>query len=57
MRSKPTALRFEPAVVASVEIWPIDRLVPYENNPRKNNSALDQMCASIAVSICSSAQA
>jgi hypothetical protein len=28
-------------------MWPIDRLVPYANYPRKNNSAVDQMCASI----------
>jgi len=46
MRSKPT-VKPEQTLVSDVEIWPIDRLVPYENNPRKNNSAVDQMCASI----------
>jgi DNA modification methylase len=30
-----------------IELWPIDRLVPYARNPRKNNSGVDQMCASI----------
>ena len=30
-----------------VEMWPLDRLVPYEKNPRKNDSAVDRMCASI----------
>ena len=31
----------------SVEIWPIDRLVPYARNPRKNDAAVDRMAASI----------
>src|SRR5580704_17902865 len=31
----------------SVELWPIERLVEYSRNPRKNNKALDRMCASI----------
>jgi hypothetical protein len=47
MRSKPEAVKSEAALVETVEIWPIDRLVPYANNPRKNNAAVDQMCASI----------
>jgi hypothetical protein len=36
-----------PSMPNCIEYWPIDRLVPYVNNPRKNNSAVDQMCASI----------
>ena len=28
-------------------MWPIDRLVFYARNPRKNDSAVDRMCASI----------
>jgi|SRR5271154_2331563 hypothetical protein len=28
-------------------MWPIDRLVPYAGNPRKNGSAIDRMAASI----------
>jgi ParB-like chromosome segregation protein Spo0J len=31
-----------------IELWPIDRLVPYAKNPRKNDAAVDRMCASIA---------
>jgi ParB-like nuclease domain len=30
-----------------VEQWPIERLVEYTRNPRKNDSAVDRMCASI----------
>jgi ParB-like chromosome segregation protein Spo0J len=30
-----------------METWPIDRLIPYVRNPRKNDQAVDQMCASI----------
>ena len=31
----------------SIELWPIERLVEYVRNPRKNDSAVDRMCASI----------
>src|SRR5204863_8408623 len=31
----------------SIEHWPIDRLVFYARNPRKNDAAVDRMCASI----------
>ena len=30
-----------------VEMWPISRLIPYVRNPRKNDAAVDRMCASI----------
>ncbi|HTW86480.1 MAG TPA: ParB N-terminal domain-containing protein [Candidatus Binataceae bacterium] len=30
-----------------VEYWPVERLKPYENNPRKNDKAIDQIRASI----------
>ena len=30
-----------------VEYWPIERLKPYERNPRKNDKAVDRMRASI----------
>src|SRR5438034_3449159 len=30
-----------------IENWPIDRLVPYIRNPRKNDAAVDRMCGSI----------
>src|SRR5258708_2779116 len=36
----------EPAL-ARIEYWEIGRLVEYARNPRKNDSAVDRMCASI----------
>ena len=30
-----------------IQVWPIDKLVPYARNPRKNDAAVDRMCASI----------
>src|SRR5437879_11712052 len=30
-----------------IQIWPIDKLVAYSRNPRKNDAAVDRMCASI----------
>src|SRR6266700_2146777 len=30
-----------------IEMWRIERLVEYPRNPRKNDSAVDRMCASI----------
>jgi len=35
------------SAVQSIESWPIDRLIEYARNPRKNDSAVDRMCASI----------
>lgn len=32
---------------SQVEVWPLDRLIPYARNPRKNDSAVDQMVGSI----------
>jgi len=31
----------------TVETWPVDRLIPYARNPRKNDAAVDQMCGAI----------
>jgi len=31
----------------TIEFWPIDRLVLYARNPRKNDAAVDRMCGSI----------
>ena len=31
----------------TLEDWPIEKLVEYEHNPRKNDHAVDQMCAAI----------
>jgi ParB-like chromosome segregation protein Spo0J len=30
-----------------IEYWPIDKLVFYARNPRKNDAAVDRMCSSI----------
>src|SRR6476619_6561604 len=30
-----------------VQIWPIDRLIFYARNPRKNDSAVDRMASSV----------
>src|SRR5664279_2995646 len=30
-----------------IQIWPIDRLVFYARNPRKNDAVVDRMCSSI----------
>lgn len=35
------------AKAPQVQIWPIERLVEYRRNPRKNDSAVDRMCGSI----------
>jgi ParB-like chromosome segregation protein Spo0J len=31
-----------------IQIWPIDRLVLYARNPRKNDAVVDRMCSSIS---------
>ena len=35
------------AQTPQVQIWPIDKLVFYARNPRKNDAAVDRMCGSI----------
>ena len=35
------------ALQAEVQFWQIDHFVPYARNPRKNDAAVDRMCASI----------
>ena len=35
------------STLTHIEQWPIARLVPYEQNPRKNNDVVDRMCAAI----------
>ena len=37
----PTATSLE------IQIWPIDKLVLYARNPRKNDAAVDRMCAAL----------
>jgi ParB-like chromosome segregation protein Spo0J len=36
-----------PPPATQIQTWPIDRLVFYARNPRKNDSAVDRMCSSI----------
>jgi ParB-like chromosome segregation protein Spo0J len=36
-----------PAQAVQIQIWPIDRLVLYARNPRKNDAVVDRMCSSI----------
>src|SRR5690242_12800181 len=36
-----------PPIEQQIEVWQIDRFIPYERNPRKNDAAVDRMCASI----------
>jgi DNA modification methylase len=36
-----------PATAQNIEYWPIERLVEYPRNPRKNDAAVDRMCGSI----------
>jgi ParB-like chromosome segregation protein Spo0J len=37
----------ETAQSLQIQIWLIDRFAPYPRNPRKNDAAIDRMCASI----------
>ena len=34
-------------VSTEIQTWPIDKLVVYARNPRKNDAAVDRMCGSI----------
>ena len=36
-----------PEISMEIQIWPIDKLVLYARNPRKNDAAVDRMCGSI----------
>jgi len=36
-----------PSQPMEIQSWPIDRLVFYARNPRKNDAAVDRMCGSI----------
>jgi len=35
------------AASLEIQIWPIDKLIPYARNPRKNDAAVDRMCAAL----------
>jgi DNA modification methylase len=38
---------YTPSPSIQVETWPVDRLIPYARNPRKNDRAVDRICSSI----------
>jgi ParB-like chromosome segregation protein Spo0J len=35
------------AATFQIQLWNIERFTPYARNPRKNDAAVDRMCASI----------
>ena len=35
------------AEIQHIDLWPIERLVEYPRDPRKNDAAVDRMCGSI----------
>ena len=35
-------------VAQHIELWPIDKFIPYARNPRKNDAVVDRMAASAA---------
>ena len=37
----------QPQTSTASELWPLEKLISYEKNPRKNDSAVDRRCASI----------
>ena len=43
----PSTSSLQPPSLQRIECWPIDRLVFYARNPRKNDAAVDRMCSSI----------
>src|SRR5450755_3171312 len=47
MFTQPTEQRIETWPKLRVEYWSIEKLKPYERNPRKNDKAVDRMRASI----------
>jgi ParB-like chromosome segregation protein Spo0J len=40
-------IRTRSVAAVQIQLWPIDRLVFYARNPRKNDAAVDRMCSSI----------
>jgi hypothetical protein len=45
LKKRVSAIPVAPPI--EIQIWPIDKLVAYARNPRKNDAAVDRMCASI----------
>jgi DNA modification methylase len=46
-RLKSEGIGMPSEVTTEIRIWPIDKLVVYAHNPRKNEGAVDLMCGSI----------
>jgi len=46
-RLKSEGIGMPSEVTTEIRIWPIDKLVVYASNPRKNEGAVDLMCGSI----------
>jgi len=44
---EPTVPAKPPKTLIEIQIWATDRLVPYAQNPRKNDTVVDRMCDSI----------
>src|SRR5207342_3113517 len=47
MNMSPTEVSTHVPRPRLIELWPIDKLVFYARNPRKNDDAVDRMCNSI----------
>src|SRR5450756_1137913 len=47
LASRKGAAIINPPHPSGIQNWPIDRLVFYARNPRKNDAAVDRMCGSI----------
>src|SRR5579884_128752 len=47
MTSQDIGQRTETVPALQIQNWPIDKLVFYARNPRKNDAAVDRMCSSI----------
>jgi hypothetical protein len=45
--SNEISMNFQQDSAVRIEYWPIDKLVFYARNPRKNDAAVDRMCGSI----------
>jgi hypothetical protein len=46
-RSEKQGISVPTKIPMEVQIWPIDKLMFYARNPRKNDTAVDRMCGSI----------
>ena len=42
-----SGLLLSPSTAVAIQVWPIERLVHYARNPRKNDGVVDRMCSNI----------